>query len=112
MPDTGKTFTIFQLVWKLLSGKVQEEKRRDTYVYFIGRVDGEPAYTYSLKQAIEDGYFVPYLLEQRISNLDEDAYRGPDGRTTRRQTLSGTSACSPRQRLLRRLAGCSRDPRL
>jgi type I restriction enzyme R subunit len=51
-----------------------EEQRRDTYVYF-----GEPIYTYSLRQAIEDGYLVPYLLEQRISNVDEDGFTGPDG---------------------------------
>jgi type I restriction enzyme R subunit len=52
-----------------------EELRRDTYEYF-----GNPAYVYSLRQAIEDGYLVPYLLEQRISNVDEDGYTGPDGR--------------------------------
>jgi type I restriction enzyme R subunit len=34
------------------------EKRRDTQHYF-----GDPTFTYSLKQAIEDGYLVPYLLE-------------------------------------------------
>ena len=37
-----------------------EEKRRDTQYYF-----GDPVFTYSLKQAIEDGYLVPYLLEER-----------------------------------------------
>ena len=52
-----------------------EELRRDTYEYF-----GNPAYIYSLRQAIEDGYLVPYLLEQRISNVDEDGFTGPDGR--------------------------------
>lgn len=52
-----------------------EEQRRDTYHYF-----GEPIFTYTLKQAIEDGYLVPYLLEERITNLDEDGYTGPDGR--------------------------------
>ena len=52
-----------------------EEKRRDTYEYF-----GDPAYAYSLKQAVEDGYLVPYLLEQRITNVDEDGFTGPDGR--------------------------------
>ncbi|MDP2316690.1 MAG: DEAD/DEAH box helicase family protein [Pseudomonadota bacterium] len=46
-----------------------EEKRRDTYEYF-----GGPIYTYSLKQAIEDGYLVPYLLEQRVTNVDEDGF--------------------------------------
>jgi type I restriction enzyme R subunit len=53
----------------------EEEKRRDTFQYF-----GEPVYTYSLKQAIEDGYLVPYLLEERITNVDEDGFTGPDGR--------------------------------
>ena len=52
-----------------------EEQRRDTYRYF-----GDPIYTYSLKQAIEDGYLVPYLLEERITNIDESGYTGPDGR--------------------------------
>jgi len=52
-----------------------EERRRDTQHYF-----GDPVFTYSLKQAIEDGYLVPYLLEERITNLDEDGYTGPDGR--------------------------------
>lgn len=51
------------------------ELRRDTYEYF-----GEPRYIYSLKQAIEDGFLVPYLLEERISNLDRDGYTGPDGK--------------------------------
>jgi type I restriction enzyme R subunit len=53
----------------------EEELRRDTYEYF-----GAPAYIYSLKQAIEDGYLVPYLLEERITNVDEDGYTGPDGK--------------------------------
>lgn len=52
-----------------------EEKRRDTYDYF-----GDPIFTYSLKDAIEDGFLVPYLLEERISNLDENGYTGPDGK--------------------------------
>ena len=52
-----------------------EELRRDSYEYF-----GAPVFTYSLKQAIEDGYLVPYLLEQRITNVDDEGYEGPDGR--------------------------------
>lgn len=51
------------------------EQRRDTYHYF-----GEPIFTYSLRQAIEDGYLVPYLLEERITNLDADGFTGPDGK--------------------------------
>lgn len=56
-------------------------RRRDTYEYF-----GDPIYTYSLKQAIEDGYLVPYLLEQRVTNLDEDGYE-LDGRVYRTQNF-------------------------
>lgn len=51
-----------------------EEQRRDTYHYF-----GDPIFTYTLKQAIEDGYLVPYLLEERITNVDQDGFTGPDG---------------------------------
>ena len=52
-----------------------EEQRRDTQHYF-----GEPVFTYSLKQAIEDGYLVPYLLEERITNVDAEGFTGPDGK--------------------------------
>ena len=52
-----------------------EEKRRDTQHYF-----GDPVFIYSLKQAIEDGYLVPYLLEERITNVDEEGFIGPDGK--------------------------------
>lgn len=52
-----------------------EELRRDTYTYF-----GEPAYVYSLRQAIEDGYLVPYLLEERVTNVDENGYTAEDGK--------------------------------
>jgi type I restriction enzyme R subunit len=52
-----------------------DERRRDTYGYF-----GDPVFTYSLRQAIEDGYLVPYLLEQRVTNVDEMGFTGPDGR--------------------------------
>lgn len=51
-----------------------EEQRRDTYHYF-----GDPIFTYSLRQAIEDGYLAPYLLEERITNIDENGYIAPDG---------------------------------
>jgi type I restriction enzyme R subunit len=56
-----------------------EELRRDTYTYFTGSPDGKPAYTYSLRQAIEDGYLVPYLLEERYTNLDEFGYVAATG---------------------------------
>ena len=51
-----------------------EEQRRETYHYF-----GEPIFTYSLKRAIDDGYLVPYLLEERVTNIDKDGYTAEDG---------------------------------
>lgn len=54
---------------------LEEEQRRDTYHYF-----GEPIFIYSLKQAIEDGFLVPYLMEERITNVDENGFDGPDGK--------------------------------
>jgi type I restriction enzyme, R subunit len=53
----------------------EEELRRDTQHYF-----GEEIYRYSLKQAVEDGFLVPYLLEERVTNVDEDGFTGSDGR--------------------------------
>ncbi|HNU72802.1 MAG TPA: type I restriction-modification enzyme R subunit C-terminal domain-containing protein [Thermodesulfobacteriota bacterium] len=53
----------------------EEERRRDTYEYFE-----EPIYVYSLRQAIEDGYLVPYLLEERVTNVDENGYTDAEGR--------------------------------
>lgn len=51
-----------------------EEQRRETDHYF-----GEPIFTYSLKRAIDDGYLVPYLLEERVTNIDKDGYTAEDG---------------------------------
>lgn len=56
-----------------------EEQRRETFHYF-----GDPIFTYSLKRAIDDGYLVPYLLEERVTNIDENGYTAEDG--TRYQT--------------------------
>ncbi|TWU34904.1 DEAD/DEAH box helicase family protein [Novipirellula artificiosorum] len=52
-----------------------EEQRRDTYSYF-----GDPIFTYTLRQAVDDGYLVPYLLEERITNVDENGYTDAEGR--------------------------------
>lgn len=40
---------------------------------------GEPLYTYSLKQGIEDGYLAPYVVISHILNKDEDGWRPRDG---------------------------------
>ena len=41
----------------------------NTYHYF-----GDPVYTYSLKQGIDDGFLVPYRVEQATSNIDDYRY--------------------------------------
>lgn len=45
----------------------------DTYEYF-----GEPVYTYSLKEGINDGYLTPFRVRTIESNLDEYVYRPGD----------------------------------
>lgn len=43
---------------------------RDTYDYF-----GNPVYTYSLKQGIEDGFLAPYRVHRIITNVDAAGWR-------------------------------------
>ena len=45
----------------------------NTYAYF-----GEPVYTYSLKQGIEDGVLVPVRVEISTSNIDDYQYQEGD----------------------------------
>ena len=45
----------------------------NTYAYF-----GEPVYTYSLKQGIEDGYLTPFRVKISESNIDTYAYNPED----------------------------------
>ena len=57
-------------------GLTATPKRRDnvdTYAYF-----GEPAYTYSLKQGINDGYLTPFKVRQFATTLDDYAYTPDD----------------------------------
>ena len=49
---------------------------RDTYLYF-----GNPVYTYSLKQGIDDGFLAPYCVYRVLTVYDEVGYRPrPDER--------------------------------
>jgi type I restriction enzyme, R subunit len=53
-------------------GLTATPKRRDnvdTYAYF-----GEPIYTYSLKQGINDGFLTPFKVKQIATTLDEYIY--------------------------------------
>jgi type I restriction enzyme R subunit len=46
------------------------QENRDTYSYF-----GEPLYTYSLRQGIEDGFLAPYRVYRIVSTADAIGYR-------------------------------------
>ncbi len=57
-------------------GMTATPKRKDnanTYAYF-----GEPVYTYSLKQGIEDGFLVPFRVEISTSNIDDYQWKEGD----------------------------------
>jgi type I restriction enzyme R subunit len=43
---------------------------RDTYLYF-----GNPVYTYSLRQGIEDGFLAPYRVHRIVSTYDATGWR-------------------------------------
>jgi type I restriction enzyme, R subunit len=46
------------------------EEARDTYEYF-----GNPIYTYSLRQGIEDGFLAPYRVHRVITSVDAAGWR-------------------------------------
>jgi type I restriction enzyme R subunit len=57
-------------------GLTATPKRRDnvdTYAYF-----GEPVYTYSLKEGINDGYLTPFKVKQIATTLDDYVYTPDD----------------------------------
>ena len=54
------------------------EDNRDTYRYF-----GNPIYTYSLKQGIEDGFLAPYRVHRVVSSVDATGWRPTPGERDR-----------------------------
>jgi type I restriction enzyme R subunit len=67
-------------------GLTATPKRRDnvdTYAYF-----GEPVYTYSLKQGIEDGYLTPFKVRQIATTIDDYLYT-PDDEVVRGEVVDG-----------------------
>jgi len=57
-------------------GMTATPRRKDnvnTYAYF-----GNPVYTYSLKQGIEDGFLVPFRVDVSTSNIDDYKYEEGD----------------------------------
>ena len=55
----------------------------DTYKYF-----GEPAYVYSLKDGINDGFLTPFKVKQISTTLDEYVYT-PDDKLIEGEIESG-----------------------
>lgn len=51
-----------------------DETDKDTYDYF-----GQPVYTYSLKQGIEDGFLAPYMIHRVNLELDNTGYKPEPG---------------------------------
>lgn len=67
-------------------GMTATPKRRDnvdTYAYF-----GEPVYTYSLKQGIQDGYLTPFKVRQIATTIDDYLYT-PDDEIVRGEVVDG-----------------------
>lgn len=54
------------------------EDNKDTYLYF-----GNPIYTYSLKQGIEDGFLAPYKVHRIITEVDASGWRPEPGQLDR-----------------------------
>jgi type I restriction enzyme, R subunit len=50
------------------------QDNRDTYVYF-----GNPLYTYSLKQGIDDGFLAPYRVHRVLTTVDAAGWRPNKG---------------------------------
>jgi hypothetical protein len=56
-----------------LTATPKRSDNADTYRYF-----GEPVYTYSLKDGIEDGYLTPFRVRQISTTLDEYVFTSDD----------------------------------
>ena len=56
----------------------RHEETRNTYLYF-----GDPVYTYSLKQGIEDGFLAPYRVRHVKTTADAQGWQPTPGQTDR-----------------------------
>ncbi|HEY1935574.1 MAG TPA: DEAD/DEAH box helicase family protein [Acetobacteraceae bacterium] len=56
-----------------LTATPKRQANADTYAYF-----GEPVYTYSLKDGINDGYLTPFKVKQIATTLDDYVYTSDD----------------------------------
>ncbi len=73
------------------------EENRDTYRYF-----GNPIYTYSLKQGIEDGFLAPYRVHRVVSSVDATGWRPTKGEKdkTGREIPDGVYGTSDFERVI------------
>jgi type I restriction enzyme, R subunit len=61
----------FQPAYQLgMTATPLREENKDTYLYF-----GNPVYTYSLKQGIDDGFLAPYRVHRIITQWDAAGWR-------------------------------------
>lgn len=56
-----------------LTATPRRKHNADTYGYF-----GDPVYTYSLREGIEDGFLTPFKVRQMVSTIDEYVWDGTD----------------------------------
>lgn len=56
-----------------LTATPKRKHNADTYAYF-----GEPAYTYALRDGIEDGFLTPFKVRQMASTIDAYVFDGSD----------------------------------
>jgi type I restriction enzyme R subunit len=56
----------------------KRDDNRDTYLYF-----GNPIYTYSLRQGIDDGFLAPYRVHRIVSSADSIGWRPDHGQVDR-----------------------------
>lgn len=61
-----------------LTATPKQDETVDTYGYF-----GEPVFTYSLRQGIEDGYLAPYRVRRVMLNPDTDGWEPEPGQRDR-----------------------------
>jgi type I restriction enzyme, R subunit len=69
----------FQPAYQLgMTATPLRDDNRDTYAYF-----GDPIYTYSLRQGIEDGFLAPYRVHRIITDVDAVGWRPTQGEKDR-----------------------------
>ena len=83
---SARTDSTWRAILKYFSAATQlgmtatplRDETRDTYKYF-----GNPIYTYSLKQGIDDGFLAPYRLRRVITSADAAGWRPSKGELDR-----------------------------